>query len=293
MSYYKPPKPDYDKYSNRQLMAIPITLIIISLSVLVFWTAMTGVPVDRGVDFVGGTEVRIGVTEDVSNPEAEIESAITGEIESITEIQGTGEYIVTFAAGETSAEEIESDIDSNENLVVNELSQISPMLSEDAQQTAIWAMGIAFVLMSLLVIGLFRSAVPAFIVILSVTSNILIATAAINIVGIELTMGTVGAILMLIGYSVDSDIVLNTHVLKSKKSEFVDQVHDAMRTGVTMTVTSLAAMLVMSLAATIVGIELLAHMGLILAIGLAADLIITYMLNVSILRWYVNRGDYL
>jgi len=274
-------------------MAIPITLIIISLSVLVFWTAMTGVPVDRGVDFVGGTEVRIGVTEDVSNPEAEIESAITGEIESITEIQGTGEYIVTFAAGETSAEEIESDIDSNENLVVNELSQISPMLSEDAQQTAIWAMGIAFVLMSLLVIGLFRSAVPAFIVILSVTSNILIATAAINIVGIELTMGTVGAILMLIGYSVDSDIVLNTHVLKSKKSEFVDQVHDAMRTGVTMTVTSLAAMLVMSLAATIVGIELLAHMGLILAIGLAADLIITYMLNVSILRWYVNRGDYL
>jgi len=63
-----------------------------------------------------------------------------------------------------------------------------------------------------------------------------------------------------------------------------------MRTGVTTTLTSLAAMIVMTITATLLQIPLLPDIGIILVFGLAADLMNTYMLNLSLLRWYKYEG---
>lgn len=294
MSYYKPPEPDYDKYSSKQLLVVPVILLTIAVMILLFWTSVTGLPVELGMEFIGGTEVRIDVGEDISDKRAEIESTFDTEINSISTIPGTGEYIVTFASGTISPEEVENRIVSNENLEINELSQISPTLGGDSQKTALQGLVISFVLMSIFVFIHFRSIIPSFIVVLSAISNILVALASMNVVGIPLSMGTVGALLMLIGYSVDSDILLNTYVLKERKISFLESVHDAMRTGLTMSITSLSAMVVMAIFATFFGITLLAHMGFVLAVGLTADIIITYLLNIEILRWYQKKkGDYI
>jgi len=293
VSYYKPPKIDYDKYSNKQLLLIPILLLLIAVSILIFWTMLTGLPVDRGLAFIGGTEVRIDVGS-IDNPEEQIDSIFNSQQDSISSVPGTGEYIVTFASGVMSPEEIETIIEQNPDMSISELSQISPLLGGDSQKLALSALGISFILMSAFVFILFRSIVPSFIVILSAVSNITIATAAMNIASIPLSMGTVGALLMLIGYGIDSDILMNTYVLKENKISFNDSIHEAMRTGVTMTITSLSAMVMMTVVATLFRIELLAHMGFVLAVGLAADLVITYLLNVSILRYYMTKkGDYI
>jgi preprotein translocase subunit SecF len=63
-----------------------------------------------------------------------------------------------------------------------------------------------------------------------------------------------------------------------------------MRTGVTMTLTSIAAMIVMTIVATLFGISLLAAIGTVLVFGLTADLMNTYLLNLSLLRWYKFEG---
>jgi len=292
VSYYKPPEIDYDKYSNKQLVLIPLLLVFIAVSILVVWTLLTGLPVDRGMAFVGGTEVRIDVS-GIDNPEEQIDSIFDSQQDSISSVPGTGEYIVTFASGVTTPDDIENSINEEPNMSLTELSQISPLLGGDSQQLALMALGVSFVLMSLFVFVIFRSIIPSFIVILSAISNITIALAAMNIASIPLSMGTVGALLMLIGYGIDSDILMNTYVLKENKISFNDSIQEAMRTGVTMNVTSLAAMLMMTIVATAFSIELLAHMGFVLAVGLTADLLITYMLNVSILRYYLTKtGDY-
>jgi preprotein translocase subunit SecF len=75
-----------------------------------------------------------------------------------------------------------------------------------------------------------------------------------------------------------------------RSGEFYESVARAMRTGVTMTLTSLAAMAVMTLVATLFGIGLLSAIGTVLVFGLAADLMNTYMLNLSLLRWYKFEG---
>jgi len=293
VSYFEPPQPDYSKYSTTKLLVIPITLLSIAILVLVAWTLMTGAPVDRAMVFTGGTEVRIdydsGITD---NPEEQIRDAFSeDETDSITAIAASDSYVVNFGEGDITAEEVEDRIDEKEGLTISELSTVNPSLGSDAQLTALYGVLVAFLLMSALVIVLFRSGIPAVVIVLSAVSNILVAGASMNIFGIELSLGTVGALLMLIGYSVDSDILLNDFILRNKGPRFSKRVHKAMRTGVTMTVTSLSAMVVMFIVASIFGVDLLADMGFVLAVGLSMDLINTYMMNVSILRWYDNRRD--
>jgi preprotein translocase subunit SecF len=96
---------------------------------------------------------------------------------------------------------------------------------------------------------------------------------------------------MLIGYSVDSDLLLNNHVLR-RSGDFYESTYRARRTGVTMTLTSLAAVSVMTIVSSplVFGIPLLPEVGIILVFGLAADLMNTYLLNVSLLRYYKYEG---
>lgn len=252
-----------------------------------------GTPFDKGMVFTGGSEVRIEADSSViDNPEEEIRKAFGDkEPESIRNIPSTDGLIVNFAKNQITPDEIEQSIGDVNGLTLSELSQVSPSIGSSAQITALYGLLSAFVLMSLLVILLFRSVIPAVVIILSAVSNMLIAGAAMNLAGIQLSMGTVGAVLMLIGYSVDSDILLNRYILLGNSGTFNERVHDAMRTGVTMTITSLSAMVVMFIVSTVFGIQLLADMGFVLSIGLMADLLNTYMMNVSILRWYANRRD--
>lgn len=293
MTYFEPPEPDYTAYSNRKLLILPLALLFVSLLVIIGWTVVTGYPVDRGMVFTGGSEVRIGVDDTVDDPRAEIESIYGDNAESITSVAGSNDYIVQFPEGELTTDEIENPIQETDGLQVEQLSQISPSLGSEAQTTALYGLLAAFALMSIFVTLVFRNAIPALIVMVSVVVNLSVTISAMNILGISLTMGTVGALLMLIGYSVDSDILLNKRVLKQDKVDFVPKVHDAMRTGITMNVTSMSAMVVMFILATLFRIDLLADMGIVLAVGLFSDLIVTYLLNVTILRIYTQEGDIL
>jgi len=94
---------------------------------------------------------------------------------------------------------------------------------------------------------------------------------------------------MIIGYSVDSDILLNNHILR-RRGGFYESTFRAMRTGVSMTITSIGAMTTMAVVSRLLGIPLLDDIALILVFGLTADLINTYMLNMSLLRWYKYEG---
>jgi preprotein translocase subunit SecF len=63
-----------------------------------------------------------------------------------------------------------------------------------------------------------------------------------------------------------------------------------MRTGVTMTLTSISAMTAMFLISSLFGIPLLPDIAIVLVFGLTVDLMNTYMMNLSLLRWYKFEG---
>ena len=289
MARFEVPEVDYTRYDNRQLAAIPLAVLTVALLVIGGAYATTGAPVDPGLDFTGGTELRVGV--DAPSDEqarAQIDEAFAATPDSVQRVGNGDVYVVTFQASEADTGELEAQAE-DAGFAVRSIDSVSASFGSDTQRLALIGVAVAFAGMAALVFALFRTFVPSVAVVVSAFSDIVIPVALMNLFGIELTLGTVAALLMLIGYSVDSDILLNNSVLR-RSGDFYESTHRAMRTGVTMTLTSIAAMAVMAAVASFFGIGLLASIGVILVFGLAADLMNTYLLNVSLLRWYKYEG---
>lgn len=283
MVEFQVPEVDYTRYSNRQLAGIPLAILVLALLVIAGWYVATGAPVTPGIDFTGGTEMRVQTTASQS----QIHTAFDSDVASVTpSATSNNEYIVTFQDTDTNSLTSQANSAGYEVLSVQ---STSASFGSNSQQLAVYGVVAAFVGMSLIVFLMFRSFVPSIAVVLSAFSDIVIPVALMNIFGIPLSLGTVAALLMLIGYSVDSDILLNNHVLR-RSGDFYESTYRAMRTGVTMTVTSLAAMAVMTIVAFVFQIGLLTSIGVVLVMGLATDLMNTYMLNLSLLRWYKFEG---
>jgi len=284
------PEVDYTRYTNRQLAAIPLAVLVVALLIIAGWYVMTGSPVNQGIAFTGGTEVQVAIDGPQSAAEEQIRQAFSAEPETIRSVPAQNVYVITFQseAGSVGAAGLERQAQ-DAGLDVRSVSSVSASFGSNTQVLALGGLGVAFLGMSVLVFAMFRVFVPSIAVVISAFSDIVIPLALMNVLGIELSLGTVAALLMLIGYSVDSDILLNNHILR-RSGDFYESTYRAMRTGVTMTLTSITAMIVMTITATLFGIQLLAAIGTVLVFGLAADLMNTYLLNLSLLRWYKFKG---
>ncbi|EMA69176.1 protein translocase subunit SecF [Halorubrum distributum] len=289
------PEVNYTDYSNRQLAAVPLAFLVLALAIIGGWVVATGAPANMGLEFTGGVELRVAA--DGGDVEQQVQTAFDREPDSVRTILSDDVdegrvVVVTFQATEDDPKGFASNLQDQADaagFTTLAVDQVSASFASDTARTALFGVALAFLGMSVLVFALFRTFVPSIAVVASAFSDLVIPIAAMNLLGIEMTLGTIAALLMIIGYSVDSDILLNDSVLR-RTGEFYESVSRAMRTGVTMTLTSIAAMVVMAIVASVFGVGLLRDIGIILSIGLCADLMNTYLLNVSLLRWYKFEG---
>jgi len=146
---------------------------------------------------------------------------------------------------------------------------------------------IFFVFAAIFVRTYIKYSVPAFAVMLSAFADIVLTLAVVNLIGMRLSTAGIVAFLMLIGYSVDTDILLTTRVLNKKESTN-KALFGAFKTGITMSITSLIAV---ATALTIVFPfqSVLNQIFIILLIGLVFDLFSTWVANASILKWYAEE----
>ena len=110
----------------------------------------------------------------------------------------------------------------------------------------------------------------------------------VNLLGIKVSSAGIIAFLMLIGYSVDTDILLTTRILKRNEGSLNQRIFGAFKTGTTMTLTSLFAVLFALIVVSSFS-SVLTQIFTILSIGLAFDLLNTWITNVSILKWYMKK----
>jgi preprotein translocase subunit SecF len=127
--------------------------------------------------------------------------------------------------------------------------------------------------------------------VLSAFADIVMTAAAMNLVGIDLSLPTTAALLMLIGYSVDSDILLTMRTLK-RQGKLEDKLAGAFRTGIIMTTTTLAAIAAMWVVAYFGQIIVIWEIATVLIIGLVIDMMNTWLTNAGIIKWYLlRRGE--
>lgn len=273
-----------ENYTPRQLVAIPLILLVISLIILGMTMAATGMPVKPGIDFSGGTAVTLD-TPDSTDTLRVVFAAYP--LADVSEGVNNGKFI-KFGAMDDAQFASLTDLISTKYPDAK-IDQIGESFGKTLQQQAVLALIFSFIGMAVVIFLAFRTIVPAAAVVISAFADMAMTAAAMNIVGIPLTLGTTAALLMLIGYSVDSDILLTNRVLK-RQGKLIDKLKGAFETGISMTSTTFAAIAAMLIVSWIGSVEILMQISAVLLIGLVFDLLNTWLSNVAILKWYVTKG---
>ena len=278
-------KYDVNRYTPKQMVVIPLVLLILSLAVLGYNMTTTGMPITPGMDFSGGTAVTLFTSESPEN----LSASFSGyPLISIGEGVNNGKYIKFGPMDDDSLQSLAALI--NERYPDAKIDQIGASFGETLQNQAAIALVLSFIGMSIVVFLAFRSFVPAGAVVLSAFADIVMTAAVMAVIGIELTLPTTAALLMLIGYSVDSDILLTMRVLK-RQGKLDEKLAGAFQTGIIMTTTTLAAVGAMWAVTYFGNVPVIPEISAVLFIGLLIDMMNTWLTNAGIIKWYmIGRG---
>ena len=272
-----------EKYSPQQLVVIPLVLLIISLVIIAFNMAATGMPVTPGIDFSGGTAVTIITTDSREQLQATFAGYPLNDIGDVN----NGKFLKFRTMDDAKYQSLSQLI--SQKYPDAKIDQIGESFGKSLQSQAGIALIISFIGMAIVIFLSFRTFVPSVAVILSAFADMVMTAAVMNIIGISLSLGTTAALLMLIGYSVDSDILLTNRVLK-RQGKLNDKLMGAFHTGIIMTSTTLAATTALFLVSWFGSVQVLMEISAVLLIGLMADILNTWLTNVGILKWYVLKG---
>ncbi|NOR85828.1 protein translocase subunit SecF [archaeon] len=264
---------------------------IVLLSVLLFLgnqQITTGFIVPQGIDFTGGTQAMVEITGTINI------DALKQNLETATDSR-----IIIKQLKDTNTITIESKIPITKELLKTAISESGAEYKSSSIHTlgaslgaaffteALKAILIAYIFMSIIVFFLFRSFVPSFAIIFASFADITTAIVGMNLLGLNLSMATIAGLLILIGYSIDTDILLSTRVLKRRSEGTVDErIKSSMKTGLTMSITSIIAMIVLYLISTSI---ILDEIALVIIMGLTADIFYTWFQNVGILKLYAEK----
>ena len=278
-------------------------MLLAAMVVIGVQGATTGDFVNRGISLKGGTAIEL--TSDMLNletvdlpalelhlrdtfPKSDFNVRLQRQLTTIVAVE-----IETDMTEKVNVDLLKTELVSYlDELDVTEVSQnvrtSGSVLGASFFKQVILAMILAFVFMGIVIFIQFRVPVPSFAVILAAFSDIVVTLAVINLLGIKLSTAGIAAFLMLIGYSVDTDVLLSTRVLKSKTGTVSDRIKSAMKTGLTMNITTLAAV---GVGLIVASSQTLIQIMTILFIGLLVDMVNTWIQNAGILRWYMERKE--
>ena len=264
----------------KMLLFVPSLMFVLSLAYFAYNTANTDFPVPRSVELSGGKEITIsyaGLDRQGFEKAAErlgLDYRFVGENTLIVD----GKYTM------------------NETLVLQELGKhmqvldsslrtVGPSLGEAFWCQAETAMLVSLVFISIMVFFLFKSFVPSFAVISSIIIDVSVTTAIVTAMGYDFSIAMIGALLTIVSYSIDTDVLLTTKLVKHG-GNFRENMKSALKTGF---IISLAAMISAVTVFVVSANPVLKDISIVLIVGLVVDFIVTWLQNAGIMKWWANE----
>ncbi len=285
------PKKNWHDRNYKLLLLIPATLILFSLVYLGIFNSQNGDFIYKDISLTGGTSLTIygdiNSQNLVDSIGPRLDDLSTRKISDLVTREEMALIIETKSSAELTKEVVGDYLGYELTEENSSVEFTGSSLSESFYRQLLIAILVAFIFMAIVVFIIFRTIVPSIAVIISAFADILMTLVLANILGMKMSTAGIAAFLMLIGYSVDTDILLTTRILKRKEGDLNKRLIEASKTGLTMTLTSLLAM---SLALIVVKSfsPILAQIFSIIVMGLGFDLLNTWITNVSILKWYAK-----
>ncbi len=279
----------YDR-NYKKLLLISIIVLIACFAYITVFYVQTGDIMYKDVTLTGGTIVTVFTEQEINIQE--IENFLSGELddvsvrklEDITTRRQIAVIVETKSDPNTAINALEDFFGYTLDETNSSVEMSGASLSESFYNQMLIALIIAFLIMAVIIFIIFRKIVPSLAVVLAAVTDIVGALVIANIFGFHISTAGIAAFLMLVGYSVDTDVMLTTKVIKRRgEGPLNKRIHSAARTGLTMTITSLIAVLIGFFVAQS---SILKQIFFILSAGLFIDLISTWFGNASILKWW-------
>lgn len=280
----------------KKLLLIPLFLLLISAVILAVQYQKTGSFINKDVTLKGGVSATIYTTQEINAQKivSEIKEkfpnsdVLTRQLSDFSTLQNIG---ITFEVSEIKADDLEKIVQRNTNLKLTQenysVEEIGSSLGASFFKEMILALLFSLLFMSIVVFITFRKPIPSIAVMASIILEMITTLAVLSLFGTKISSAGIAALLMVMGYSIDTDILLTTRVLKAETGTLFEKIKSAIKTGVTMTSTTIIAMVV---GLVITNSAVLRQMFTIILIALIVDLISTWVMNTSLLIWYLDKS---
>ncbi|MBW2983570.1 protein translocase subunit SecF [Candidatus Woesearchaeota archaeon] len=284
----------YDK-QYKKLLIIPFLILLLAIFSIILKVSTTGDFINRDVSLKGGLTLTVPFDKeiDISALEIYLSSQFPANDVSVRALKQAGAYsgiVIDADIEKDSLEKLVSSVETSLKVTLGEegysVEVMGSALGASFFKETIRAVLIAFLFMGIVVFISFRVPITSLAVILAAFSDIIVTLAIANLIGMKLSTAGIAAFLMLIGYSVDTNILLSTKVVKRKEGTVLERIIGAMKTGLMMSSTTICAIIV---ALIFTQSEVIRQIMTILLIGLLVDMINTWIQNVGILRIYLGR----
>lgn len=283
------------KKNFKKLMIIPIIMLILSIIIIIHTIKVDGTPLNRDISLKGGLSAILTVDSKITTQmlENELKSNFGQNSFSVSEIFENGKRVGFIIDTDLEEQKLinfgnkyfNTQFTFGKNYTSN---FISPTLSLSFFNQAMYILLISFVGMSTVVWLYFREFVPSGAVILSGIFDLVVTVGILDLFDIKVSIAGIGALLMLIGYSIDTDVLLTNRVVKEPGNDYFDKTFFAFKTGSIMMLTTFIAGLATLF---ITNSPIIFEIALILVIGLFVDFVSTWIQNTGILLWWIEIRD--
>jgi len=286
---------NYYKKSFKFFMVIPIIFFILAIYFIFQTIPIDGTPIYRDVTLKGGVSAIVNIDSQISQEELllKLENQFKQNSFSVSELYSKGirsGFVIDTDLEETELKTILNNIFETKLLDGDNYNSnvISPSLSNAFFSQAVKILIVSFILMSVVIFIYFKEFVPSFAVVLSGFFDLIVTLGILDYFEIKISIAGIGALLMLIGYSIDTDVLLTNRLIKEKGDNYFEKTFDAFKTGLLMSITTLFAGLI---ALYTTNSNVIFQISLILVIGLVVDMVSTWIQNTGILLWWLERKN--
>ena len=150
---------------------------------------------------------------------------------------------------------------------------------------------VAFVIVAIAVFILFRTPIPSLSVVFGAGNDILVALGLMGIFGIPLGVASIGGLLMLIGYAIDTDMLSAIRIIKRGEGTPSERAFSTMKTGITMTIAAIITFSVLLVVSYLAFIPTYYEISAVVLFGLIADIFTTWFGNTVMVLWWKQRKD--
>ncbi len=270
------------RWSTRRMLLPPLLLALFFLCCIL----VRGIPLSR--DFSGGTLIQVRGME--SHP-------TLGEAKRLVEglLGGKVEVRLTSYGGLYGLDAEADNMDLPQEVRENLRSSLAEELGVSENQVAVYNMGsiltslskrqarnalmVAPVLMAIVILLNFKSLRASGSILGSVWLNVFDALGCMSLAGVELSTGSMAGLLMLLGYSDDTNTLLITAVEKGVGGKPRERAAEAMRTGLLVNGTTFLVLFLVNLFTTS---KLVDELTFPLLTGMVFDVVNTWFLNAAV-----------